>query len=287
MISVIICSVNKQRLSVVSKNISETIGVEHEIIGYDNTKNSLGICSVYNLCAEKSKYDFLCFVHEDIRFVTQNWGNELIGNTNSDTGFIGLAGGVSKSAYPTSWGDTLPEFVRLNVIQCINGEKKADYRNPLNERYAEVLVLDGVFLFTRKEVWKTCQFDPVTFDAFHLYDQDISLNAHLNGYKNFVCFTIQLEHDSVGSFSEKWYQYSLLFCKKWADNLPCSLIPLSEKERKREDLFALYFLLKYYLIKNNLPNREIYPYLGIFLKRYFFTDKCLTILSKFVVKQFR
>ena len=64
MISVIICSVKPSQVSRLEKNIAETIGnVEYEVIAFDNRNTHYGLCEIYNLCAEKSRYDNLCFAH--------------------------------------------------------------------------------------------------------------------------------------------------------------------------------------------------------------------------------
>lgn len=79
MISIIICSKNKDLLKDVSANIELTIGVPYEIIAIENNKGEFGICKAYNDGASKAKYDIFCFMHEDISFETQNWEpNSLI-----------------------------------------------------------------------------------------------------------------------------------------------------------------------------------------------------------------
>lgn len=49
MISVIIASADKAFLAKVSEDIKNTIGVEFEIIGFDNANAEKGICEVYNI----------------------------------------------------------------------------------------------------------------------------------------------------------------------------------------------------------------------------------------------
>ena len=78
MISIIICSVNNDYLQNIKNNIAETIGTEYEIIAYDNRHTNHVICHVYNLCAAKAKFPYLCFVHEDVELLSKDWGKELI-----------------------------------------------------------------------------------------------------------------------------------------------------------------------------------------------------------------
>jgi len=77
MISIIICSVNTAFLEQVNKNITATIGVPYELLAWDNRDAKKGICEVYNWMASKAQYAYLCFVHEDILFETENWGQHL------------------------------------------------------------------------------------------------------------------------------------------------------------------------------------------------------------------
>ncbi len=67
MISIIICSVNQNYLKDVAENISNSIGVEYELLVWDNREAKKGLCEVYNMMAAKARYDYLCFLHEDIK----------------------------------------------------------------------------------------------------------------------------------------------------------------------------------------------------------------------------
>lgn len=75
MLSIIICSVDKQRLSNIQRNVAETIGdgVKYEIIAIDNSERKGSITSIYNEGARRAKYPCLLFVHEDVEFQTQDW----------------------------------------------------------------------------------------------------------------------------------------------------------------------------------------------------------------------
>ncbi|MCE5282251.1 MAG: glycosyltransferase family protein, partial [Deltaproteobacteria bacterium] len=78
MISIIICSRDSGALKEVSGNIEETIGVPYEIIAIDNSRNQYSIFDAYNLGAEQSTFDHLCFMHEDILYHTPHWGSAVI-----------------------------------------------------------------------------------------------------------------------------------------------------------------------------------------------------------------
>src|ERR1044072_1025199 len=94
MISVIICSANERRIEKIRENVAATIGVEHELVIITNAKEIGGICKGYNAGAEQAVFDTLCFVHDDVTFLTQDWGQKALDHFNGKTprGLIGLAG---------------------------------------------------------------------------------------------------------------------------------------------------------------------------------------------------
>lgn len=285
MISVIVCSVNSDLLQNLKKNISETIGVEYELIAFANVKESFGICKVYNICAEKSKYDYLCFVHEDVVFQSNDWGKKIIATAPSDFGVVGLAGGRVKTTYPSSWGDSGPEHSRINIFQQLGPNKlRHDFMNPENTDFSEVIVLDGVFLFTRREIWVVNRFDEETFSRFHLYDQDFTFNVS-NRYRNYVCNTIQLLHLSRGHFGVTWLEESIKFSEKWKNSLPKSVNELSPKEWEKANHRALYVLIKSYLAKTKASNILIRYYLDEFTTKYPKSSKRRKLIWKFFVKR--
>ena len=78
MFSIIVCSISPERLSNLSQNIHDTIGVEYELIGIDNRTKKWPIAKVYNEGARQARYPYLFFVHEDVKFHTKDWGQVII-----------------------------------------------------------------------------------------------------------------------------------------------------------------------------------------------------------------
>lgn len=79
MISIIICN-RSERLNIdLEDNIKSTIGnVDYEIICINNEKGLYNIFQAYNTGVEKAKFPYLCFMHDDIRYHTLNWGKNVI-----------------------------------------------------------------------------------------------------------------------------------------------------------------------------------------------------------------
>ena len=224
MYSIICCSINPQEAERLRENIAQTIGVPFEFILFDNRTNGYGLCKVYNLCAAKAQHEYLCFVHEDVRFQTQNWGKILHEQLSQpDCGVIGFAGSIIKLKQLTGW-NTCGKDLRANYGQYMRGRIHPRQVNPNKESYSPVVTLDGLCLLVRRDVWKEIPFDETTFTGFHSYDLDYSL-AVAQQYKNYVTHTVFAEHYSEGSFSPAWLNELKRLHEKWENYVPMAVPP--------------------------------------------------------------
>lgn len=250
MISIIISSFRDSYFSALALNIADTVGVEFEIVKVYNP-GIMGICEAYNSGASNSKYPYLCFVHEDVQFVTRNWGQKLIQHFTSDanTGVIGVAGSICKSKMLTSWWQPVIsgiETKRTNYLQYYQDNKITShmYLNPLKELKSKVVSLDGVFLACPQKVWREILFDQNLLKGFHGYDLDFSLRAG-NQFNNYVVYDILLEHFSEGVNDLKWLKQNFLVHKKNKNILPTSKNhQISLSEIKKFDKIYLVQILK-------------------------------------------
>ncbi len=233
MFSIIVCSIRPEQAEALRKNIEATIGVPFEFIAYDNRGTCKGICQVYNECAEKAQYEYLCFVHEDIEFMTVNWGKKIAEKlAEPQCGLIGFAGSAMKSKAFSGWCSTSRYGTRAHYIQ---GDKKKEipcYFNPYDEDFSGVVTLDGLCLFISRENWNKVRFDDKTLTGFHCYDIDISIAAHTSGLNNWVCNTVLLKHFSPGNYDEKWMKENEKLHKKWERHLPLYVKQKSKKYTK-------------------------------------------------------
>lgn len=220
MISIIVCSINPARAEAFRTNVLETIGLPCEFIIYDNREAGGSITHVYNLCAGKAKGEYLCFAHEDIFFRTFDWGERIVSLLQKPTtGVVGFAGSTAKLATCSGWG-SMRQYTRYNYVQRFrNGSIKYCIANPDKVSASPVIVLDGMCLFMRREVWAEIRFDEATFQGFHLYDLDISM-AVGQKYINYVTNDVLLEHFSEGSYNQAWLDDTARFHRKWAGCLP-------------------------------------------------------------------
>ena len=176
MISMIVCSVDPAKLEKFCENVLMTVGCPCEFVVHDNRETGYGITHVYNLCAAKAKGEYLCFAHEDIFFRTPNWGERIVSLLQKPTtGVVGFAGSMAKLATFSGWG-SLKQYTRYNYIQRFrDGSIKYFITNPDKVPASPVIVLDGMCLFMRRNVWAEFRFDEDTFRGFHLYDLDSSM----------------------------------------------------------------------------------------------------------------
>lgn len=254
MLSVIICSYNETLLSSLKHNIADTIGIPYEIISIDNSKGTYGICRAYNEGAAAAKYEYLCFMHEDISFETVNWGEKVLEHlSDPKIGLIGVAGGGTKSLVPSSW----PPFIyepEICYIQHYKFEKKAAHKilktaSPESgDVLKPVVCLDGMWLCTSKAVFTKYRFDEKTFTGFHGYDMDFSLQVYEH-YRVGVVFDILLHHYSEGSHNRDWLNNCILLSKKWKQFLPLTVNELSQSELIRQHWTVMNIFIGY--LKSN------------------------------------
>lgn len=271
MLSIIICSVDKQRLSNIQRNVAETIGdgVKYEIIAIDNSERKGSITAIYNEGARRAKYPCLLFVHEDVEFQTQDWFERILPCVSQpDCGVIGFAGSRAKVRTPSGWVQDKSWNVEYYSQMNKNGVISHHRRNlPHDVDFRQVVVLDGFALFMRREVWEEFPFDEKLLTGFHCYDIDISLSVGQK-YKNYVCGNIKVLHYSSGNFGEAWLRDTLkLHYEKWEPYLPVWVEepsdPISAAELRRVDEHVAFRLIKYIKTIDDIAR---IPYVYRFLK---------------------
>jgi hypothetical protein len=249
MISIIISSANPEYLIAIKKNIDETVGVPYEVLAVANGNGQKGICEIYNTAGAKAQYDVLCFMHEDIILHTPDWGKKVVEiMSEPEIGLLGIAGSTYKSLTPGEWA--LPGIDqsrhKLNLIQNYKFVKREPTRYPINaslKKKEEVVVIDGVWMCTRKDVFNTFKFDQELLKGFHGYDIDYSLSVG-SKFKVFMTYEILLEHLSEGNYSEEWLKATLLVHYKHLANLPITIEPIPAKEAQRGEITASKKLIK-------------------------------------------
>ena len=222
MISIVICSKNDKKLSRIKENINRTIGCSSEFIIIDNKINKYSLANAYNIGIEKARFDIICFLHEDIEFLTEKWGVILLNKfSKHNASCIGIAG-TDYLSEDGIWFSAGVPYVKGKIIHSTNGKEQLDqYSEYLKDENA--VVIDGVFIAARKETAASIRFDENLFDRFHFYDIDFSFRLAQKN-KLIVTQDISLKHYSGGSFDEEWEHYRKIFVEKHKENLPFSVL---------------------------------------------------------------
>lgn len=280
MISIIIASIDKDQLADIKENIAATIGVEYEIISFDNADGKRGLCEIYNEGAKRANYELLCYMHEDISIKTKDWGIIVsdIFNEDQKIGLIGIAGSSYKTKVPSGWFCSTGErkINYINILQRYKfNEAKTKHisENLKNEKYSSVVVVDGVWFCTKKKIVEAHNFDEETFKKFHCYDLDFSLQVHQT-HRAVVTFQVLLEHFSEGHYSKTWIEETLKLHEKWAADLPIALERLSTKE---------IFFAEKHTFKFFLTQMKIAGYKKIEIFKIFWRSRLKNNLSLFLM----
>lgn len=232
MLSIIICSRTEEINPLFLSNITETIDCAFELIIIDNSQNKYSIFEAYNVGINKSQGDYLCFIHDDIKFHTRGWGTvvESIFQSDKSIGLIGIAGAKVKTKMLSGWWDCPGQYRVINIIQHLGSGKTENWQIGWKDKsLEEVVAVDGVFmaipksdnvLFTEK------------FEGFHNYDLDISFKIKQNKRKIVVTNQILLEHHSEGQVDGKWLESTLK-----VHNFYSKILPLSIDEKMNADDF--------------------------------------------------
>lgn len=224
MISIVVCSNRVDMFQKLKQNIERTIGTPFEIVQIENTNNQYSIFKAYNLGIELSKGEYICFVHTDVVFHTNNWGEKIIKHlANERVGIVGFAGGSHVTQIPDSWKE---KHAAINIIQSDTKTRKPARKIVLPLRFEqtkkEVILLDGVFLGCSKLTANKVKFDE-QFQGFHCYDLDICLQTYTSGLFNYVVYDIEIEHLSKGNRSKEYFENLLQLYSKWEQALPLTL----------------------------------------------------------------
>ena len=240
-----------------SNSIEQTIGVPYEIIPIDNATGRFGICEAYNTGAQQSKFNVLCFVHEDVTFNTARWGSKVLEIlANPTVGLLGVAGASHKSANVSAWWDTPAPYQRVHIVQPRPERLTEISINPPDTLLSDVVALDGVFLATRSDVWEQFKFDQRNLTGFHFYDVDFS-TAVRTRYRVVVTYEILLTHYSAGSpDTTSWIEHAVIYHRKWRKYLPDSV--------EKKTVKARFFLEKIASFNILLRSKSVsYPILSL------------------------
>lgn len=225
MISVVVCSRINPADETHKKNVLSTIGAPCEYIRIDNRDNIYNLCGAYNTGVSLATGDIIVFVHEDVFFVSKNWGLRLIDKfVNTSVGLVGVAGTQYLFKDTPGWVAAGRPWIQGQVIHKTHGK---DFQVltvfSWDSQDADVVAVDGLFFAIRGSLFSQIRFDDSTFNGFHLYDLDICMQVHQT-HRLIVTKDILVRHLSGGSFDTTWQTYAAAFLNKYCNRLPVSCV---------------------------------------------------------------
>lgn len=226
MISIIICSRNNDISSELKQNIADSIICDFEIVVIDNSDNQYSIFTAYNEGVRRSRGDILCFMHEDVLFRSSGWGVVIRKHFEEDgkIGLIGFAGAHFLPSTPIYWDDS--PFISEHDLTTRGDITEECYSMAYfkDKCIVDVAVVDGMCFFIKRNLFDKIRFDEITYQGFHLYDMDISMQINKAGYKVCVCNDVLVEHFYHFDPSKPGYKLFEInlqkFYSKWASCFP-------------------------------------------------------------------
>ena len=251
MISIVICSRGSDVPKVLKDNIAETIGVYYELVIIDNTQNKFSIFQAYNEGVKLAKYPYLCFIHEDILFRSENWGKKAISHlADTQVGVLGVAGSHYIARLPGAHWST--HINSGNILHNTEGETKREFFKYSGNNLAscKAIIIDGLWMCFSKEVFEKVRFDNITFSGFHCYDSDICLQILKENYEVRIVFDIDIEHFSLGSRNKMWLENLFILFNKWKYNLPLAVIEIPASKISEANYFNAREIIEQLKINN-------------------------------------
>ena len=168
------------------------------------------------------EHEILIFSHCDVELWCSQrlWNEMLLECVKPDVGFVGVAGTDCLEKHGCWWlaGNAGPStHLHGDVAHTHEGKTYTSCFGP----YGRTVVMDGVFLaIARSKLDKIGCWNQKL--DWHFYDLDMTLRAHLAGFKNMVV-PLPLLHKSIGIPGGSWEQMRQKFLKTYGDKLPVAL----------------------------------------------------------------
>lgn len=248
MISIVICSRHPKIDVFLEKNIKETIGdVQYEIVWIDNSNNRYSIFEAYNEGVSRSNGKYICFMHEDVIYWSIGWGNRILCEFAEDKtiGMLGLIGSHLMTRFSFGWltNQKCRGMIRQGYGRGKNYRVETFCVTESDDKDRNVVVVDGLWMVIRKDLFDSIKFDVKTYEGFHFYDMDICMQILQRGYKIIIVDKIDVEHKSSGNADFQYFQNCILFHKKWDAYLPVASSPVSQESmgKYESSLMEFYF----------------------------------------------
>ena len=203
MLSIICVYNNRDILEKCLLNSLKIQSIEYELILIDNTSGEFNSAAkALNFGGKKSKGEYLIFIHQDFKFDSTTWLEDIENYLNNldKFGVAGVAGKYDR-----------------NCISNIKTGFPPIYAGPIQiTEPIEVQTIDECVILTSKKLFNDIHFDDVVCDNWHLYAADYCLTVKKAGFKVYVLPMDGYHVSSGDSFSaETYYPILKKFVKKY------------------------------------------------------------------------
>ena len=224
-IAVVVCSKDNNEVKErVVNHIKETCECNaHTYFMYN--PEGIGLSEIYNsmLPPEKVEYDIIVFIHDDIEFLREGWGREVLRlfNEHEDYGIIGVAGSAQFDE-KGAWWNYEKKFGQ--VLHRHDGKSWLTAFSPLLDKdLQEVVVIDGLFMAVhRKRIAENFSRELLGFDFYDIYF--CLANFFEKKCKIGVTTNIRMAHNSVGALKDSWYKNREIINEKFGNKFPIDIL---------------------------------------------------------------
>jgi glycosyltransferase involved in cell wall biosynthesis len=206
---------DSSKLNRIKNNVNKySLHYDIDVVFVEND-GDFGLAEFYNKVVESYEADYYIFAHDDVQILDEDWLTKLLKGFD-DFDVIGVAGGSYYDPLNGIWCSVLNHNLNSGcVLHPKNGGKSFSYSNygPGNR---EVLVIDGLFMAIKADVLRDVPFKG--YGKYHFYDICMSLDSREAGYSVGVV-PINIEHDSIGSYSDSWMESLVEFRKDYGSDV--------------------------------------------------------------------
>ena len=221
---IVFCTKEKdEKVDKLIENIKETCGCEPKITVCLNPEGE-GLTKAYNEILDMPEIDgdTIVFIHDDIEFMREGWGKEVLRlfEEHEDYGIIGVAGSAEFDQMGAWW-----QYKKIfgQVLHRSEGKSWLTTFSPLLDHdLEEVCVIDGLFMAIRKDrIGK--RFDEENF-GMQFYDISFCLDNFLDGCTKIgVTTNIRIAHNSVGALKPEWHESKQKMIEKYSQYFPITV----------------------------------------------------------------
>ena len=163
-VAVVCCYNNKEILeSMLECGLRNQKNVEIERLFYCNQFKSAA--EAYNYALDNSDAEFFVFLHQDIKFLDEYLLKKTIQQLKLNSkGIYGLCGAIYKEGHTETCSNVYHGLQNKNIGKKIETVTKVDG-------------LDEIFVAFHRSIVKLLKFDSKNFDGWHIYVEDLCLQA--------------------------------------------------------------------------------------------------------------